>query len=140
MKFKHILFFAATGLLLSAGTTFAQVKKKPTPSPKSKPVAPAAQIKPQTQTLPVDPSLIKGTLPNGLTYYIRPTTAAPKVADLYLVSKGGSIVETDAQRGFAHLITHLAFKNTRDLHKEQFNDLQQKFRIKLRADTNSRTG
>lgn len=134
MNFKRTFFLSATMLLISVGGAFAQVKKKPTPSPKSKPVSPAKQIAPpaNTQTLPTDPFLLKGTLPNGLTYYIRNTKALPKKAELILIDKAGSVLETDAQRGYAHLISHLALKGSADI--------LQKNNIKLKADSNAISG
>ncbi|PJJ80304.1 M16 family metallopeptidase [Mucilaginibacter auburnensis] len=147
MNFKHTFFLSAAVLLVSASGTFAQVKKKPTPSPKSKPVSPAQQIAPQAsastsaaQTLPVDPQLVKGTLPNGFTYYIRSTKAVPKVADLLLINKAGSIQETDAQRGYAHLISHLALKGTTNFSKSDLSAFTKNYKIIIKPDTNVMTG
>jgi len=139
MNFKHTFFLSATVLLVSAGGAFAQVKKKPTPSPKSKPVAAAKQIAPQaaSQTLPTDPFLLKGTLPNGLTYYIRSTAALAKTAELALVSKAGSVLETDAQRGYSHLINHLALKGTSNLTEDQLAGFAQLIKGKFKADSNA---
>src|SRR5215217_6501477 len=147
MNFKHTFFLSATMLLFTAGGAFAQVKKKPTPSPKSKPVSPAKQIAPQqtsqassSQVLPVDPELVKGVLPNGLTYYIRSTKAVAKVADLMLVTKAGSIQETDAQSGYAHLISNLALKGTANFPKNELADFVEKYKLYLKADTSAIAG
>nr|WP_294791693.1 insulinase family protein [uncultured Mucilaginibacter sp.] len=139
MNFKHTFFLSATVLLVTAGGAFAQVKKKPAASPKSKPVSQATQIAPQvtTQTLPADPFLLKGTLANGLTYYIRNTQALPKKAELVLVNKAGSILETDAQRGYAHLISHLALKGTADLSEDQLAGFLKLTKNTLKADSNA---
>ncbi len=147
MNFKHTFFLSATVLLFTAGGAFAQVKKKPTPSPKSKPVPPAKQIAPQqtgqpsaSQALPADPELLKGVLPNGFTYYIRSTKAVPKVADLVLINKAGSVQETDAQRGYANLIGRLALKGTANFPKNELTDFVNKYKIRLKADTNEIVG
>ena len=139
MNFKHTFFLSATVLLVTVGGAFAQVKKKPAPSPKSKPVSPAKQIAPQasTQILPTDPFLLKGTLPNGLTYYIRSTQALPKKAELVLVTKAGSVLETDAQRGYAHLISHLALKGTTELTEDQLTAFLKLTKNNLKADSNA---
>ncbi|MES2484761.1 MAG: insulinase family protein, partial [Bacteroidota bacterium] len=138
MNFKHTFFLSATVLLVTAGGAFAQVKKKPTPSPKSKPVSPAKQIAPQvvTQDLPTDPFLTKGTLPNGLTYYIRSTQALPKKAEMVLLTKAGSMVETDAQRGYGHLISHLALKGATDFNEDQLAGFLKLSKNNLKADSN----
>lgn len=139
MNFKHTFFLSATVLLVTAGGAFAQVKKKPALSPKSKPVSPAKQIAPQvtTQNLPTDPFLTKGTLPNGLTYYIRSIKSLPKKAELVLINKAGSVLETDAQRGYAHLISHLAVKGTADFSEDQLSGFLKLNKINLKADSNA---
>ena len=115
MSFNKNLSAAALALLIVSGSAVAQVKKKPVGSPKSKPVAAATQVK--ANLLPVDPAVIIGKLPNGLTYYIRKNTEPKNRAVLYLVSKAGSVLETDQQQGLAHFTEHMAFDGTRDFPK-----------------------
>ncbi|HEX5107358.1 MAG TPA: insulinase family protein [Vicinamibacterales bacterium] len=62
--------------------------------------------------LPLDPSIRTGTLPNGLTYFIRPNPRPANRANLRLVVKAGSIDEADDQRGLAHMLEHMAFNGT----------------------------
>lgn len=58
------------------------------------------------------PALIKGVLPNGLTYYIYPN-GYPKGEAVYrLFVKSGSVNETASQRGLAHFLEHMAFNGT----------------------------
>ena len=139
MNFKHTFFLSATVLLVTVGGAFAQVKKKPAPSPKSKPVSLAKQIAPQvsTQILPTDPFLLKGILPNGLTYYIRNTPALPKTAELVLVTKAGSVLETDAQRGYTHLISHLALRGTNNVSEDRLAGFLKLTKNNLKADSNA---
>ncbi len=62
--------------------------------------------------LPLDTAIRTGTLPNGLTYFIRQN---PRPADrlmLRLAVKAGSIDEADDQRGLAHVLEHMAFNGT----------------------------
>lgn len=123
MNFKRTIFLGFVALFIATGSTlFAQVKKKPAAAPAHK--APATAGKQQAKpgvatTLPVDPTVKIGTLPNGLTYYIRPNAATKGRAQLVLVNKVGSVLETDAQRGMANFIQHMAFKGTRDFSKDQ---------------------
>jgi zinc protease len=57
--------------------------------------------------LPLDPTLTLGTLPNGLTYYIK-ANARPKArAELRLVVKVGSMMEEEHERGLAHFLEHV---------------------------------
>lgn len=56
----------------------------------------------QAQQLPLDPLVRRGTLPNGLTYYIAHNAQTPQVADFYIAQRVGSILEEPRQRGLAH--------------------------------------
>jgi zinc protease len=131
------LLIAALALSVTVNFSFAQVKRKPVPSPKEKPVAAATQLR--GNLLPVDPDVIIGKLPNGLTYYIRKNTEPKNRAELYLVNKAGSVLETDAQRGLAHFTEHMAFNGTRDFPKNELVNYLQKAGVKFGADLNAYT-
>lgn len=66
------------------------------------------------QTLPQDPEVRKGTLKNGLTYYIRHNDKEPGLADFYIAQRVGSIQEEPRQRGLAHFLEHMAFNGTKN--------------------------
>lgn len=70
--------------------------------------------------LPFDPQVIRGTLPNGLRYYIMENRYPEQRAELRLGVKVGSVVEDDDQRGLAHVAEHMAFNGTTSFPK---NDL-----------------
>ncbi|MFD0795324.1 M16 family metallopeptidase [Mucilaginibacter litoreus] len=138
MIFNKTLSVAALALIIAAGSADAQVKKRaPKPSPKSKPVPAALQI--AGKALPVDPNVLIGKLPNGLTYYIRHNEQPQNRAELYLVNKAGSILETDAQQGLAHFTEHMAFNGTRDFPKNELVNYLQKSGVKFGADLNAYT-
>ena len=63
--------------------------------------------------LPFDTAVVRGTLPNGLTYYIRRNTRPEKRVALQLAVKAGSVDETDQQQGLAHFLEHMAFNGSR---------------------------
>lgn len=71
----------------------------------------AAQM---TEPLPVDDQVRQGTLPNGLTYYIRHNETPRGQADFYIAQKVGSILENDEQRGLAHFLEHMCFNGTQN--------------------------
>ncbi|RVU01645.1 insulinase family protein [Mucilaginibacter limnophilus] len=137
MRFNFKITIAALAVFVASTGALAQVKKKPVPSPKSKPTNKAAQI--QTAALPVDKNVTIGKLPNGLTYYIRPNAYPQNRAELYLVVKAGSILETDAQQGLAHFAEHMAFNGTRDFPKTSLVSFLQSSGIKFGADLNAST-
>ncbi|WP_194767056.1 M16 family metallopeptidase [Tamlana sp. I1] len=62
--------------------------------------------------LPVDQSIKKGVLPNGLTYYIKSTDVVKEAASYYIIQNVGSILENDDQQGLAHFLEHMAFNGT----------------------------
>ena len=62
--------------------------------------------------LPWDPDVRKGTLANGLTYYIEPNPRPEDRVELWLAVRVGSAQEEDDQRGLAHLLEHMAFNGT----------------------------
>ena len=66
------------------------------------------------ETLPQDPAVRKGTLKNGLTYYIRHNAKEAGLADFYIAQRVGSILEEPRQRGLAHFLEHMAFNGTKN--------------------------
>ncbi len=108
---------SALAAFVLAAPVEAQAPARPArPTPKSTAPAPrpAAPAKGPAALalgapLPVDPAVTIGTLPNGLTYYVRHNTRPAARASLRLVVKAGSIDEADDQRGLAHMLEHMAF-------------------------------
>src|SRR5476651_1515852 len=137
MNLNRKLSLIALALFVTVNFSFAQLKKKPVPSPKEKPVAAATQLR--DNLLPVDPNVIIGKLPNGLTYYIRKNALPKNRAELYLVNKAGSVLETDEQQGLAHFTEHMAFNGTRDFPKNELVNYLQKSGVKFGADLNAYT-
>lgn len=64
------------------------------------------------QPLPLDPQTRVGTLPNGLTYYVRHNEHPRGQANFYIAQKVGSVLEEDNQRGLAHFLEHMCFNGT----------------------------
>ncbi|WP_203256185.1 M16 family metallopeptidase [Hyunsoonleella ulvae] len=63
--------------------------------------------------LPLDESIKKGVLPNGMTYYLHSTDVVEDVASYYIIQNVGSILEDDNQQGLAHFLEHMAFNGTK---------------------------
>lgn len=89
--------------------------------------------------LPMDPAVKVGKLNNGLTYYIRKNVEPKNRAELRLVVKAGSILETEEQRGLAHFMEHMNFNGTKNFPKNELVDFLQKSGIKFGADLNAYT-
>jgi zinc protease len=141
MKLNYKISVAALALFIASGGAFAQVKKKPVPSPKNKPATAEQKhaVNTNAAVLPVDPEVIIGKLPNGLTYYVRKNTEPKNRAELYLVNKVGSVLEADDQQGLAHFTEHMAFNGTRDFPKNDMVSFLQKSGVKFGADLNAYT-
>src|SRR4051812_8985450 len=94
-----------SALLLHAGDVRAQgAAAAAAPAPRT--LSPADKI-------PLDPAVTTGTLPNGLTYYIRRNGRPERRVLMQLAVKAGSIDEADDQQGLAHFLEHMAFNGTR---------------------------
>ncbi|MDU9047728.1 MAG: insulinase family protein [Candidatus Electrothrix sp. Rat3] len=59
-----------------------------------------------------DPSLIFGTLENGLRYVLMPNHEPKGRVAMYLNVQSGSLHETDEQRGVAHYLEHMLFEGS----------------------------
>ena len=64
------------------------------------------------QELPFDPDVVKGTLPNGLTYFIQHNENPKERAFFYIAQKVGSLQEEENQRGLAHFLEHMCFNGS----------------------------
>ena len=94
-----------------------------TPTPVATPTAtPAPEAYDPDAVVPFDPKVVRGTLSNGLAYYIRRNVEPPERAHLSLVVKAGSVLEEEEQRGLAHFVEHMAFNGTERFAKQEIVD------------------
>ncbi|MEP6620428.1 MAG: insulinase family protein [bacterium] len=98
-----------------------------------------AQAPDLSARLPVDSSVVRGQLPNGLRYLIRRNTQPAKRAELRLVVNAGSILEDDAQRGVAHFVEHMAFNGTKRFPKGDIVNFLERAGMRFGADLNAST-
>ena len=79
------------------------------------------------QQLPIDQTIRKGVLPNGITYYLHSTDVKEDVASYYIIQNVGSVLENDNQKGLAHFLEHMAFNGTENFEgKALLDGLQEK--------------
>jgi len=107
----------------------------------------AQNVKPSTSaapamssTLPTDPKVRIGTLPNGLKYYIRVNKKPEKRAELRLVVNAGAVLENNEQLGLAHFVEHTAFNGTTHFAKNDLVKYLQSIGVRFGADLNAYTG
>ena len=67
-----------------------------------------------SEPLPVDQTIKKGVLPNGMTYYIKSTDVVKDAASYYIIQNVGSVLENEDQQGLAHFLEHMAFNGTKN--------------------------
>ena len=91
-------------------------------------------------TVPVDPRITIGTLPNGLRYYIRANQAPRNRAELRLVVAAGSVLEDDDQRGLAHMVEHMAFNGSKNFPNQRIVAFMQAIGMRFGAHVNAHTG
>ena len=89
--------------------------------------------------IPDDPSIIKGVLDNGLTYYIKENNYPEDRAVLRLVVKAGSVLEDEDQRGLAHFVEHMAFNGTEKYSKNNLIAYLQSLGLEFGPDINAHT-
>jgi zinc protease len=99
--------------------------------------APAAAL--QAVALTGDTAVIRGTLPNGLTYYVRRNAEPRARAELRLVVNAGSVLEEPDQRGLAHFLEHMAFNGTRRFEKHEIVDYLERVGMRFGPDVNAYT-
>ena len=92
------------------------------------------------QYIPIDSAIHLGTLPNGMTYYIRHCSEPAGRAECYLVHKVGSIMEEDDQRGIAHFLEHMAFNGTEHFPEISMIDYLTASGMSYGGDINASTG
>ncbi len=91
------------------------------------------------QEISQNPKLVKGTLDNGLTYYILPNDFPKGKAVYRLFIKSGSVYETEKQLGLAHFLEHMAFNGTKHFPENSLIQFLESKGAKFGRDLNAHT-
>ncbi|UOB17947.1 M16 family metallopeptidase [Abyssalbus ytuae] len=89
--------------------------------------------------VPVDKTIKKGVLANGMTYYIKSTDVVKEAASYYIIQNVGSILEDDNQQGLAHFLEHMAFNGTQSFPGKGILNILQKHGAVFGKDINAYT-
>lgn len=89
--------------------------------------------------MPIDKSITKGVLENGLTYYIKENSTPKNRTELRLVINAGSLLEDDDQQGLAHFCEHMAFNGTENFEKHELINFLESIGMKFGAELNAYT-
>lgn len=90
--------------------------------------------------LPNDPAVRKGTLENGMTYYIRHNDKPADRAEFYLATNVGAIQETPDQDGLAHFLEHMCFNGTKNFPDKGILEYLQSIGAEFGRNINAYTG
>jgi zinc protease len=88
---------------------------------------------------PMDPDVVHGVLPNGLTYYIRSNAKPEDRVELRLAVRVGSVQEEDAERGLAHFAEHMNFNGSENFGPGELVDYLESIGARFGADSNAYT-
>ena len=102
-------------------------------------IAPVVAKAQQMPPVPVDQNVVIGTLPNGLTYYIRHNEYPKGQADFYIAQKVGSMQEEENQRGLAHFLEHMCFNGTKNFPGNQVVSWLESVGVKFGQNLNAYT-
>jgi zinc protease len=89
--------------------------------------------------IPLDKTILKGKLDNGLTYYIKENKKPEHRAVFRLAINAGSILENDNQQGLAHLVEHMAFNGSKHFEKNDLINYIESIGMKFGTDLNAST-
>ena len=123
-----------------AATATPEPTATPTPTPTPEPTAEATPEPEVDAPLPFDPSVVRGTLSNGMSYYIRQNEEPRGRAHISLAVKAGSVHEEESQRGLAHFVEHMAFNGTERFAKQEIVDYLESIGSDFGHDLNARVG
>ncbi len=101
----------------------------------------AVELDDKRPPVTLDPGILSGHLENGFRYYLRSTNSAVvnDRLELRLVVKAGSLDESPDQRGFAHLIEHMAYRGTRSFSEKRIESLLRDNGLRWGDDVNATT-
>lgn len=92
------------------------------------------------QGLPFHPDVRRGTLNNGIQYFLQENKEPEEKLELRLLIKAGSLQEEDDQTGVAHFVEHMAFNGTRNFKENELIHYIESTGARFGADLNAYTG
>lgn len=89
--------------------------------------------------VPVDDQWLFGQMPNGLRYAVRRNGVPPRQVSIRVRIDAGSMHETDSEQGYAHLLEHLLFRESKYLGKAEAISAWQRLGATFGSDANAET-
>ncbi|WP_017665683.1 M16 family metallopeptidase [Porphyrobacter sp. AAP82] len=110
----------------------------PVPAPRSLQTAGNAWLY-KGSDIPVDDKWLFGQMKNGLRYAVRRNGVPPRQVSIRVRIDAGSIHENDSEQGYAHLLEHLLFRESKYLGKAEAIGAWQRLGATFGNDTNAET-
>lgn len=89
--------------------------------------------------IPVDPEWLFGEMPNGLRYAVRENGVPPDQVSIRIRIDAGSLHEEASEAGFAHLVEHLTYRQSKHLGPGEAIPTFQRWGAAFGSDTNAET-
>ncbi len=89
--------------------------------------------------IPRDPAWTFGSLPNGVRYAVRRNALPAGQVSIRVRIDAGSMNEEDNERGWAHLVEHMAFRGSKSFGDRQARHIWQQLGASFGSDTNAST-
>lgn len=144
----------ALALLLAPAALVQPLLAQTAPAPAPAAQAPATPAVPAPKALqtggevpwlyrgsdvPVDEQWLFGEMKNGLRYAVRRNGVPPRQVSIRVRIDAGSLHETDSEQGFAHLLEHLLFRESKYLGKAEAISAWQRLGATFGSDANAET-
>ncbi len=91
------------------------------------------------EQMPFDPNVRKGTLDNGMTWYVEQKSEPRERVQLWVAVRVGAVHEDDDQLGLAHYVEHMAFNGTEHFPKNDLIKYLESIGTKFGAHLNAHT-
>lgn len=93
----------------------------------------------ERSNVPVDKAWTFGKLSNGVRYAVRRNGVPPGQVSIRVRIDAGSMMETDAEQGFAHLLEHLTFRGSKYVPDGEAIRIWQRLGASFGSDSNAET-
>ena len=134
------LFLVAAPLAIALPATAQEAPAEPQiPAPKA--VTPAGEVPwlYRGSDVPVDEKWVFGEMDNGLRYAVRRNGVPPKQVSIRVRVDAGSMHEQDPEQGYAHLLEHLLFRESKYLGPAEAIAAWQRLGATFGSDANAET-
>ncbi|MCW1403863.1 insulinase family protein [Novosphingobium sp. MW5] len=125
--------------LVLASPVMGQAKRKAPPAAAAPAKADSGPWLYRGSDVPQDKAWVFGELPNGVRYAVRNNGVPPGQVSIRVRIDAGSMNESESERGYAHFIEHLVFRQSKYIGEAQAIPTWQRLGATFGSDTNAET-